>query len=63
MKKLFKILAALVAVVVVLIIAAIIIIPMTFDPNDYKDQIAKAVKENTGRALKIEGDVELTVFP
>jgi AsmA protein len=63
MGKLIKILAALIGVVVVLIVAAVIIIPLVVDPNDYKGEIVTKVKEATGRDLKIEGDIGLSVFP
>ncbi len=33
------------------------------DPNDFKPQIISAVRENTGRELIIEGDLELGFFP
>jgi AsmA protein len=33
------------------------------DPNDFKPQIVSAVRENTGRELVIEGDLELGFFP
>lgn len=48
---------------VVLIIAAIIIIPQVVDPNDYRDEISKLVRKQTGRDLAINGDLELSVFP
>lgn len=35
----------------------------TFDPNDYKPQIIKAVKEKKQRTLKLDGDIKLTFFP
>ena len=35
----------------------------TFDPNDHKDRISAAVKEQTGRDLVIEGDIGLSIFP
>jgi len=63
MGKLFKILAALVGVVLLLVVAAVIIIPLVVDPNDYKDEIVTKVKEATGRDLKIQGDIGLSVFP
>ncbi len=59
MKILLKILAA----VLVLVIVAVVALPMVIDPNDYREEIAAAVKDQTGRALKIEGDISLTVFP
>ena len=63
MKTLGKVLLVLVAVVVVVVIAAIIIVPLVFDPNDYKDEIASAVKKQTGRELSIQGELGVSVFP
>ncbi|MET0292923.1 MAG: AsmA family protein [Steroidobacteraceae bacterium] len=33
------------------------------DPNDYKDRIAAAVRDSTGRELELTGDIGLTIFP
>ncbi len=63
MKKTLKIIAIIVGVLVVLIAATAIIAPMVINPNDYKDDIAKAVHERTGRELRIPGNIELSVFP
>lgn len=38
-------------------------IAATFDPNAYKSDIVRLVKEKTGRTLSIEGDIRLTFFP
>lgn len=35
----------------------------TFDPNDYKDEIIKAVKESKQRDLRLDGDITLSFFP
>jgi AsmA protein len=35
----------------------------TFDPNDYKPRIVKAVQEKTGRKLEVKGDIRLSYFP
>ncbi len=35
----------------------------TFNPNDYKPQIIQAVKENTQRNLRLDGDITLSFFP
>lgn len=35
----------------------------TFDPNDYKDEIVKAVKDSKQRDLRIDGDITLSFFP
>ena len=63
MKKLIKIVAGIVVVVIVLAAGLIAFVAMTFDPNEHKEEIVDVVKESTGRDLKIEGDIELTVFP
>ena len=36
---------------------------LTVDPNDFKPQIIKAVRDNTGRELTISGDLGLEFFP
>lgn len=63
MGKFFKVLGGLVLVLVLLVVAAAIILPMVIDPNDYKDEIVTQVKQQTGRDLKITGDLNLSVFP
>jgi len=63
MGKLFKFIGWLVGILVVLVIAAVVLVPMFFDPNDYKDQITAKVKEATGRELAIGGDIGLSLFP
>jgi uncharacterized protein involved in outer membrane biogenesis len=35
----------------------------TFNPNDYKDDIIKLVKEKKDRTLHIEGDIKLSFWP
>lgn len=62
MKAIKYLLYAIGAVVVLLIVAAVII-TLTFDPNQYKPQIVKAVKDKTGRTLAIDGDIKLKLFP
>ena len=46
-----------------LIIAAAVIAPFALDLNNYKGYIADLVKEQTGRALAIDGDIYLSVVP
>ena len=36
---------------------------MTFNPNDYKDDIIKLVKDKKQRTLHIEGDIKLSYWP
>ncbi|HSD74967.1 MAG TPA: AsmA family protein [Steroidobacteraceae bacterium] len=49
--------------VVGLFVLAMVLVAWLVDPNDYKDEVAAAVKEKTGRDLELEGDLELSVFP
>src|SRR5689334_16084243 len=35
----------------------------TFDPRDYQDYIVRAVREKTGRTLRIGGEMSLSVWP
>ena len=63
MKKLIKIFAVVVVVVVVIVGGLFAFVAMTFEPNDYKQEIVDAVKEQTGRDLKIDGDITLTFYP
>ena len=51
------------AALVLLVIAGVVVFAMTFDPNKYKGQIAEAVKDKTGRVLKLEGDLKVAIFP
>lgn len=61
--KAIRILLTVVGVLIVLIVGAAIIIPLVVDPNDFKPQIAEAVKDKTGRDLSIPGKIGLSVFP
>lgn len=63
MGKLLKVLLWIAGGIVGLVVVALAAVAMFFDPNDYKDQIVKAVKDETGRELTIKGDLELHVFP
>jgi AsmA protein len=49
--------------VVVLVIGGAAVFALTFDPNSYKGQIEAAVKEKTGRTLKLAGNLELAFWP
>lgn len=63
MKGLFKWLAGIVGVIVLFFVAAAILLPLLIDPNDHKQALVAQVKERTGRDLRIDGDIELSVFP
>jgi AsmA protein len=63
MAKPLKIFLSIVGGLLALLVLAAIALPLIFDPNDYKGQAEVATKDATGRELKINGDIGLTVFP
>ncbi|WP_319581529.1 AsmA family protein [uncultured Pseudodesulfovibrio sp.] len=63
MNKALKIGLIVIGALAALFIAACIVLVLTVDPNDYKSQIADAVKEQTGREMKFEGDISFNFFP
>jgi AsmA protein len=48
---------------IVLVLLAVAVVVATFDPNKYKGELARVVKEKTGRTLAVEGKIGLSVFP
>ena len=62
MKRLKIALLALLGLVL-LLAALAVVLTLTFDPNQYKDEVEKLVKEKTGRTLKFHGDVKLAFWP
>ncbi|MEQ1621938.1 MAG: AsmA family protein [Methylococcales bacterium] len=63
MKKSIKIMLSVLLAIILLVIIAIISVPIFVDPNRYKPEIAAALKEQTGRELIIEGNIEFALFP
>ncbi len=59
MKKILIGLAALVAVMV----AAVFVVPPLIDWKSFEPQIAKAFQDATGRELRIDGDIEISLVP
>ena len=57
-----KILCAFLALVAVVIVG-LLVGPSFFDWNNYKPQIASAVKEALGRELRIVGDIQISILP
>jgi AsmA protein len=62
MRALKYTLIAVVALVVLLVGGAFVFLS-TLDLNRYKPQIEQAVKERTGRTLKLQGDIKAALFP
>lgn len=63
MRKLLKGTAIALGVVIALLLILVVALPFVFDPNRYRDDIVKTVKEQTGRDLKIEGKLGWSILP
>jgi len=61
--RLLKYATMALAALVVLAVLAALALWMSFDPNDYKAQIQRKVREQTGRELSLPGKISLSVFP
>ena len=61
--KLLKWLGIIGGGLILLLVIGIGILTATFDPNKYKDEITKTVKDKKNRTLAIAGDLKLAVFP
>ena len=57
-----RILIGLVVVVVVAVVGLAIFL-LTFDPNAYKQNLAKIIEDRYQRSLTIDGEIELSLFP
>jgi len=62
MKLLIKLILGL-GILTVLAVGAVTITLAYLDPNDYKGLIADKVKEETGRDLRIDGNISLSYYP
>jgi len=62
MAKPLRIFLWIVGTLVVLVVGAAIALPLVINPNNYKGEIAKGVKDSTGRELTID-NISLRVFP
>lgn len=63
MKRFLKWTVGIAGTVIGLLVVAAVVLVMVVDPNDYKGKITEQVKQQTGRDLRIEGDIGLAFFP
>jgi AsmA protein len=63
MKKVLKAVSILLGLIVAAVVATVVIVPMVFDPNDYKDEIKSLVEKETGRSWDLSGDIGFSIFP
>ncbi|TJY63217.1 AsmA family protein [Sinimarinibacterium sp. CAU 1509] len=62
MAKPFKIFLIVSGSLLALLLVAAVALPLLFDPNNFRTQIAESVKKETGRDFAV-GDIKLKVFP
>lgn len=63
MKKLFKFLFVFLFSAIIVAAIAVTVLVSVIDPNDFKDEIAKAIDQKTGRQFEILGNLKWTLFP
>ena len=63
MGKPVKIVLSIIAALMFLVVIALFTLPFFIDPNNFKPEIAAAVKDKTGRDLTLTGDLKLSIFP
>lgn len=63
MGKSVKIISSAIAVIIFLTIITIITLPFIINPNNFKPEIITAVKNKTGRDIKLTDDLKLSIFP
>lgn len=61
--KILKYVLIVLAVLVLLVGGLIAYVAATFDPNAYKPEIIRLVKEKKQRTLKLDGDIKLAFWP
>lgn len=63
MAKFVKLILVLVSAVAGILVIGAVALVLFFDPNDYREDIAVAVTDATGREFSIDGDISLSLFP
>ncbi len=63
MRKLLTVVAATLSAIVLLIVGAAALAPFVVGRDAFKDAVTASVREATGRDLRIDGDIELSVLP
>jgi AsmA protein len=62
-RKLLKYASLTLGVLILAIGGGIAYFVATFDARDYQDYVVRAVKEKTGRTLRIDGEISLSLWP
>jgi AsmA protein len=63
MNRILKILLGVVAGIVLLAVIAAVLLPLVYDTEDLKRTLETRISKQTGRELRIAGDLDFSVFP
>jgi len=63
MKKILRYSAYALAGLIGLVLILLAVVSLTFNPNDYKQQIIDLVQAKKSRTLKLDGDIKLAFWP
>lgn len=63
MRRPAKIILGLLGALVLVLVLAAIVLPLLFDSEDVKRAITREVSQRTGREFRIDGPLEISVFP
>ena len=63
MRSILKFVLVVGGLLVGLVLLAVMAIYFLFDVNQYRDEIAEALSEETGREVRLDGQLSLSVFP
>lgn len=63
MKSLARVLGLVLLAAVLLVVAVLFFLTRLFDPNDYKEQIQQAARDQAGVELTLGGDIGWSLFP
>ena len=63
MNKIVKFVLLPLAGIIAIVVAIGAYVAATFDPNAYKPELIKVVKDKTQRTLRLDGDIKLSLFP
>src|SRR5688572_8323003 len=63
MRRILKLIGWLAAAIVLLGAVTIAYVAVTFDPNQYKPHLVRAVQDQLQRTLRLDGDIRLSFWP
>ena len=63
MRSILKLMLGAAGLLATILLLAVGAVYFFFDPNEFRDELALELSEATGRDVRFEGDLSLSVFP